>query len=125
MALGFTMASAISSVQHPGPFHAVFNEILGGAFHRAADDRPAVGQVLVILHAAPIAVQVGGHAEQCGALGAGQLALGDALVKPLDDLTDAAGQNAERPIQHPEFCFQPALAVEHEGSSWRSRLRRT
>src|SRR5882724_1716167 len=100
---------------HTGSLHPVLDEVLACAFDRAAGDRPAVSEILVIAHTGAIAVKVGRDAQQRFARGTGEFALGDALADALDDLTNLAGQYSQSTFHHPEFGLDAAFGVEYVG----------
>ena len=79
---------------HARSFHAIFDEVLAGAFDRAAGNRPAVGEVFVVAHAGAVAIKIVGDCVQGFAFGTGQAALGDTLTDALDDLADLAEENS-------------------------------
>ncbi len=75
---------------HARTFHAIFNEVLAGAFDRATGNRPTAGEVFLIAHSGAVAIEVVGDRVQSFAFGAGQAAFGDALTDAFDDLADLA-----------------------------------
>ena len=56
---------------HSGALHAIFDQILAGAFDRATGDRPSLGKVFVVAHPGAVAVEVVGYRVQRFAFGAG------------------------------------------------------
>src|SRR5438132_280636 len=55
---------------HARSFHAVLDEVFAGALHRTTGDGQATCQILVIVHATPVAVEIVRHARQHLALAA-------------------------------------------------------
>src|SRR2546429_6871400 len=49
---------------HARSFHAVLDEVFAGALHRTTGDGQATCQILVIVHATPVAVEIVRHARQ-------------------------------------------------------------
>ena len=94
---------------HPGAFHAIFDQVLAGAFDRAAGNRPAVGEVFVVAQASAVAIEIVGDCVQGFAFGTGQAALGDTLTDALDDLANLAEENSQGSIDDPQVGFQASL----------------
>jgi hypothetical protein len=84
---------------HAGAFHAIFNQVLAGAFHRATGNRPTEGEALIIAHAGAVAIEVVGDRVQRFAFGTGQAALSSALTDALDDLADLAEENSQGSVE--------------------------
>src|SRR4029077_3955302 len=116
MALSWTMASAICSVQRmPERSIRSLMRLLHAPSTRATGDRPAVGEIFVIAHAGAVSVKVIGDSPQRFTRGPGQAAFGDTLTNPLDDLADIAEQDSQGAVEDPEFGFQAALGMEDIG----------
>src|SRR5207248_10948301 len=75
---------------HARSFHAVLDEVFAGALHRTTGDGQATCQILVIVHATPVAVEIVRHARQHLALAATERKFGDHLANALDDLADVS-----------------------------------
>ena len=75
---------------HAGSFHAVLDEVFAGALHWATGNEKAQSQILVVMHAAPVAIEIVAYARQHLALAATECELGDRLTNSLHDLADVS-----------------------------------
>ncbi len=102
MALRWTMASAICSVQRM-PERSIRSLIrfFIGALDRATGDRPAVDEVIVIAHPGAVSVEVMGDSLQRFAFGSGQCTFGNTLPESLDYLAHLARQDSQSAVEDP------------------------
>jgi hypothetical protein len=107
------MVSAISSVQHfPERSIRSLIRFLPRSLDRTTGDGLEVGEILVMVHAGVIAIELVRYPLHCFPVGPVGPASGRALAEAPGDLSGMAGQDTQRTILHPELGFQVSLDME-------------
>lgn len=88
---------------------------LPGVLDRTGGDRPAFGEVEVVLHPLAVAVEVAGDLLQRCRVGAGELAFGGDQAKAFDDLADLAVQDPLRALVDELLGLAASFRVERVG----------
>src|SRR5437016_13666536 len=116
MALSFTMASAMASVQRiPDRSIRSLMKVLAGPLDRTTGDRQTCRQILVIAHAGPVTVEIVGHARERLTLVASEPELGDRLAHALDHLAAMPLQNSLGTQSNPLLRLQTTFGIEDVG----------
>ena len=86
---------------HLGPFHPILDDVAAGAFDHAGGDGIAGGEVLIVVDAVAVAVEIAVNPFQPGAGGGGQMTLLGQVLQPADHAGAHPAQQPQDQQFHP------------------------